>query len=100
MVKPTGTATRMAMKLVRKVPESKGKIPKCLLVNKGVHCVSKRKSTKGTSLKKFIDSEKSTQMMPMVTKTVTNPHKARNCFTSSSLYFKKIELEVSPLNYC
>jgi hypothetical protein len=37
------------MAVVKKVPDTKGNIPKCFSENKGVHCVSVRKSTIETS---------------------------------------------------
>lgn len=70
MVRPSGTATAIAMNVVKKVPASKGKIPKCLSANNGVHWVSVRKSIIETSEKKPNVSETRTQMIPMVVKIV------------------------------
>lgn len=60
----------MAINEVNKVPLNKGKIPKCFSVNKGVHCVSVKKSTIDTSVKKFIASIERTKIMPTVTAIV------------------------------
>ena len=59
------------MKEVNNVPESKGRIPKCFSVNKGVHCVSVKKSNMETSLKKRKVSTANTETIPTVIATVT-----------------------------
>ena len=56
MVRPRGNATRMAMKLVKKVPATNGRIPNFLFAKRGVHSVPVKNSTMETSLKKPMDS--------------------------------------------
>lgn len=87
---PTGKAVRMAMKVVRNVPDNRGKMPKCCCENKGVHCVSVKKSTIETSLKKLKDSDSSTHIIPSVVKMVISPLKARIPSMTFSPDFLKI----------
>src|SRR5688572_1742779 len=87
---PNGKAVRIAIIVVRKVPESNGRIPYRLLVNKGVHSVSKRNLPNGTSMKKPQDSDRSTQMIPRVVRTVISPLKASNFSMICSLNLFKL----------
>src|SRR6186713_2910677 len=93
MVKPIGRATAMAIMEVRKVPETSGKMPKCLSSNKGVHCVSKRKSAKDTFLKKTEDSEINTQRIPAVVRMLTAAH---NSSTPSMIFSLTVIAYISP----
>ena len=52
MISPVGNATRIAMKEVSNVPDSSGKMPKCLSAKSGVHWESVKKSIMLTSEKK------------------------------------------------
>ena len=70
MVNPIGNATAIAITEVKNVPETKDNIPKCWSLNKGVHCVSVKKSKTETLLKKEILSNNNTAMIPMVVKMV------------------------------
>ena len=74
---PSGTAVRIAMAVVRKVPDNNGRIPYRFCVNNGVHSVSNRKSFSGTVAKNPQDSDNRTQMMAAVVRTVMRPLNAR-----------------------
>ena len=49
----------MAMRVVRKVPETRGQMPKCLSLNSGVHSVSPKNWANETSRKNPTLSENS-----------------------------------------
>jgi hypothetical protein len=66
MVNPMGNATPMAITVVNRVPVRSGKMPKCLLSNKGVHLVPVINSQTETSLKKLTDSDTNTQRIARV----------------------------------
>ena len=53
IVSPAGRDTLIAIIVVNNVPIIRGRIPKCWLAKRGVHCVSVKKSIIDTSLKKF-----------------------------------------------
>ena len=65
-----GSANAIAMNEVSKVPDSKGRIPKCFSVKSGVHCVSVKKSKMETSLEKRTVSTDNTRIIPKVTAMV------------------------------
>lgn len=92
MTMPNGTAVRMAMAVVKKVPDNRGRIPYRFCVNNGVHSVSKRKSRSGTFAKNPQDSETSTQIMPSVVRTVTSPQNASNFSMTISLVFFNVDV--------
>ena len=104
MIIPRGTAVRMAMAVVRNVPDNKGRMPYLFCVNSGVHSVSKRKSLKGTVAKNPHDSDTRTQMIPTVVRTVTRPDRARTfSITISPVLFKLkgyIRTSDVMLDYC
>ena len=87
MIIPIGTAVKIAIAVVRKVPDSNGRIPYRFCANSGVHSVSKRNSRNGTEAKKPHYSETNTQMIPAVVSTVTSPAKARIFSMIISLVF-------------
>src|SRR5690606_19813503 len=75
MLTPTGTAKSVAINVVKTVPESKGKIPKCLSSKRGVHCVSVINSKKETSAKNFTVSSVRTKIIPSVVSTEIKLHR-------------------------
>src|SRR5690606_18762004 len=94
MVRPKGKATRMAMKVVSKVPEIRGMIPNRFSANKGVHSVSVRKSIMETSLKNLMDSVRRTKSIPKVVSTVIALHNNK----SHSMIFSRVRI-LSQVDY-
>ena len=78
----------MAINEVSNVPDSKGKIPKCFSVKRGVHCVSVKKSKIETSLKKRKASIDNTRIIPMVTAMVTKALDKSDFSMINSLIFR------------
>ena len=78
----------MAINEVSNVPDSKGKIPKCFSVKRGVHCVSVKKSKIETSLKKRKASIDNTRIIPMVTAMVTKALDKSDFSIINSLIFR------------
>lgn len=92
-----GTAKAIAIEEVSRVPDSKDRIPKCLSENRGVHCVSVKKSTIDTSLKKFTASIDKTKMIPMVTATVIRELPRRSFSIANSFSFRiTLKIQKSP----
>jgi hypothetical protein len=94
MIIPSGTAVRIAMAVVRNVPDNNGRMPYLFCVNNGVHSLSKRNSFKGTTAKNPHDSDTSTQMIPSVVRTVTSPQKASVISIIFSLVLFKFTLRL------
>src|SRR5690606_41581477 len=69
MLTPTGTASKVAIKVVKMVPERRGKIPKCLSSNRGVHSRSVKNSMIDTSEKNLTVSTDRTKIIPIVVRT-------------------------------
>ena len=73
-IRPTGTATSMAMKEMSSVPTNSGMAPKApdaptwsaRMAICGLHSVPKRKPVTGTAWKKRIDSNSTESTIPMV----------------------------------
>src|SRR5690554_1491536 len=86
MLTPTGTAIRVAIMVVKTVPERSGRIPKCFSSNSGVHCVSVMNSQKETSAKNFMVSTESTRIIPTVVRTEIKLHR----IMSSSMNFSDL----------
>ena len=82
-----GTATITAIKDVSNVPITKGNIPKCLLLNNGVHCVSVKNSIMETSLKKPTASDNKTKIMAAVVNIDKRLQKNSSLSINSSLIF-------------
>jgi hypothetical protein len=72
--KPVGKAIKIAMEVVKRVPEISGNIPKCFSEKSGVHCVSVKKSFMETFEKKLDDSDSRTQSIPIVVSTLIAAH--------------------------
>src|SRR5690554_5094172 len=68
---PKGRAIRMAINVIRKVPDNKGRMPKCASSNSGVHWVSVRNSQMDTFEKKPMESFSKTKRIPRVVTTLT-----------------------------
>src|SRR5690606_13018386 len=68
---PKGKAIRIAIKVIRKVPDSKGRMPKWASSNSGVHCVSVKNSKRETLEKKPMESFNKTNNIPKVVTMLT-----------------------------
>jgi hypothetical protein len=103
IVSPRGNATSIAITVISKVPVSKGKMPKCLLANRGVHSVSVMKSQTDTSLKNEKDCDNKTQIIPIVVRRViaaqANKNPSINFSFFNAVYYSNNELSKSWKDY-
>jgi hypothetical protein len=83
---PIGRATKMAIKEVNSVPESRGSIPYRFFVNRGVHSVSVKNSTMETSLKNLKASMASTRTIPIVVRIVIKALSSKNFSIINSFF--------------
>ena len=81
--RPSGTATRIAIPVIRKVPFRSGQIPNWGSANRGVHLPSVKKS-KPTSLKKGIDSLSRATRIPTVVRIEITAARKRSARMTSS----------------
>jgi hypothetical protein len=82
-----GRATAMAIAAVKKVPDTKDKIPKCFSLNNGVHWVSVKNSNMDTFLKKAILSNRRTAIIPIVVNIVIEAQSFNNISIIFSFIF-------------
>src|SRR5690606_15317034 len=82
---PKGKAISMAIKVIRKVPDNRGRMPKWASSNNGVHWVSVRNSQMETLEKKPMESFNRTNNIPKVVMTLTVAHSIKRTSMNRSL---------------